>query len=239
MKTKDEAPKPSTSNSNRQVGMEKIMHVEEPSHDSNPDWALPSTSTYPLPTSRIPVPLFRQSPSYTPACFLPVPTTSEQRIVFNAEPLIESENFNFSDVVRFGGPSPTPAEMLQIDEDREAAINLTLQMQMEVDFQAYVQPAEQVDQEMDQVKETSDEDVPAAQAEQSVENIPEHVNLDNKEISVEEIPLPTQQQDDIIVVDTVDKQENQSSVKDEGFKISKAHLRKSKKAQKKLLKKKH
>jgi hypothetical protein len=181
-------------------GMETLLKSEEsePFYDSDSDWAnQPSTSPFPLPTKAGKP----ASPSYTPSILL------QQRIeALHPKPQITTENFSNTDMVRFGGVSPTPAEMLQIEEDRESAMKLSLQMQMEMDFGTLVLPTArgQLEAAIDSIMEN-----PESTAEKKDEEFAEQA-------------IPS----------TSFKPER--PVKTEEFSYSKTYLKKSKKAQKKL-----
>jgi hypothetical protein len=182
------------------MGMETLLKPEEsePLYDSDSDWAnQPSTSSFPLPT-KTGKPL---SPSYTPST-LP----QRQGEAFYPEPPITTGNFSYNDVVRFGGVSPTPAEMLQIEEDRESAMNLSLQMQMEMDFGTLVLPTARGHMET---------------AIDSILGEPEFNTVEKDEELAEQATPSTSFKHEI-------------PVKTEEFIYSKTYLKKSKKAQKKL-----
>jgi hypothetical protein len=224
--------KPELKTKVRQEGMETEMFSANQDHSelsSDPDWAQPDPSSYAQ------FPSMAMSPSYTPS-FMTHPhlmtdatglTDEEQDQIFQTNTMthaqvIQDHNLNFADVVRFGGSSPTPAEMLQMNEDREAAVNLTLQMQMEIDFPTYIPSSEPLIVTLDAEE---------AQA------IPE------KELA-QVIPKPDENNGNVVPIKAAtDHKTNfekyfstEHKVQKEEFKPSKAQLRKSKKAQKKALK---
>jgi hypothetical protein len=182
------------------MGMETLLKPEEsePLYESDHDWAnQSSTSSFPFLTKAGKT----LSPSYMPTILL-----QQQVEAFNPEPPITTKNFSSTDVVRFGGISPTPAKMLQIDEARESAMNLSLQIQMEVDFETVSSPSAQGHMEA---------------AIQSIVSEPASSMQKKAEEVAEQAILPTSFKHEI-------------PVETEEFTFSKTYLKKSKKAQKKL-----
>jgi hypothetical protein len=215
-----------------QVGMETAMsssdRQDQSEISSDPDWAQSDPLTHETFQTNTPsfiTPSFmtqeQQIATMTDATGL---TDEEQRLMFlsyQTEPTIEDRNLNFADVVRFGGSSPTPAEIVQMDEDRQAAINLTLQMQMEIDFPTIVPSPEPF-------VVTLDAEEVGAIPEKELVQIPQtNVNNGNVVLSEEKTELKSNFQKFF---------QAQHKEQKEEFSISRAHLRKSKKAQKRALK---